>query len=558
MIPADETRTDAAAATRPPITAADGSTTADGSPGRLARSAGLIGVGTMASRLLGLVREQTLAFLFGAGNEMDAFNVAFRIPNLFRDLFAEGAMSAAFVPAFTRRLTLGGRADAWRLGNLVINALVLATALVAILGIVFAGPLVNLFASDFSSVPGKIELTVHLTRVIFPFLVLVALAAACMGMLNSLHRFFVPALSPVMFNVATIACAVALVPVMPPLGLPRIMAIAVGALVGGVGQVALQWPALRREGFRYRPVLDWSDSGLWQILLLMGPGLVGLAAVQINLFVNTVLATGEGTGAVSWLNYAFRLMYMPIGLFGVSIATAALPTLSRQAADGELAGMRRTVANGLRMMLVLNVPATAGLMALALPIVALIYQHGSFTRADSQATALALACYAPGLIGYSAVRFAVPAFYALHDSRTPVLVSTLTVLVNVTLNVTLVRAIGYPGLALGTAAASLFNAALLLWRLRNRLGGLEGTRVSVSFAKIVVASAVMAVAAWRTNLLLESLVPGAALAARAFRVAVDIAAALLVLAAVARALRLAELTEAVGRIRTRLTAPATG
>jgi len=506
----------------------------------------------MTSRVLGLVREQVLAFLFGAGNEMDAFNVAFRIPNLFRDLFAEGGMSAAFVPTFTRRLTLEGRDAAWRLGNYVINALLVVTLGLVVIGVVFAQPLVVLFASDYATVPGKLSLTVALTRVIFPFLTLVAVAAACMGMLNSLHRFFLPALSPVMFNIATIACAILLVPLMPLVHLPRIMAIAFGALVGGVGQAAVQWPALRREGFRYRPALNVHDEGLRQVLVLMGPGLVGLAAVQINLFVNTVLATGQGTGAVSWLNYAFRLMYMPIGLFGVSIATAALPTLSRQAAQGELAGMRETLSSGLRMMLMLNVPATAGLIALALPIVALIFQHGSFTRADSGATALALACYAPGLVGYSAVRFAVPAFYALHDSRTPVTVSVATVLLNVALNIALVRAIGYPGLALGTAVASLFNAVVLLWLLRARLDGLDEGRLTTSFVKIGVASIVMGVAAWQANGVLLRAVAGEAVLPRLIRVSGDIAFALAVLVLAARVLRIAEFAEAIATVRRRI------
>ena len=506
----------------------------------------------MTSRVLGLVREQALAYLFGAGNEMDAFNVAFRIPNLFRDLFAEGGMSAAFVPAFTRRLTLGSRADAWRLGNLVINTLLLVTCGIVVAGILFAHPLVWLFASDYAAVPGKIELTTALTRVLFPFLALVGLAAACMGMLNSLDKFFVPASAPIMFNIATIACAVALVPVMPLFHLPRITAIAIGALLGGIGQVALQWPALRREGFRYRATLDFRDRGLREVLVLMGPGMLGLAAVQVNLFVNTVLATGQGTGAVSWLNYAFRLIYMPIGLFGVSVATAALPTLSRQAAQQDLSGMRATVSVGLRMMLMLNVPATAGLMALAWPIVALIFQHGSFTSGDTNATAVALASYAPGLVGYSAVRFAVPAFYALNDSRTPVVVSTVTVLLNAALNVALVRAMGYPGLALGTAIASLFNAAALLWLLHARLGGLDGRRMLTATLKITAASLAMALAAWQSDRMLTTLLPGAGVLVRAVRVSADIGLALAVLMAAARLLRIEEFAGAVSAVRRRL------
>ncbi|MBI2186664.1 MAG: murein biosynthesis integral membrane protein MurJ [Acidobacteria bacterium] len=262
----------------------------------------------MTSRILGVVREQVLAALFGAGNAMDAYNVAYRIPNLVRDLFAEGAMSSAFVPTFTRHLTTQGTQSAWRLANYVMNGLIVITLLLVAAGMLFAEPLVDLFAGAYRSVPGKLELTVFLTRLMLPFLTFVALAAACMGMLNSLHRFFIPALSPAMYNVATISCALLLVPVAPSFGLEPITAVAFGTLLGGVAQLALQWPVLRREGFSYRPVLDWHDEGLRRVLVLMGPGTIGLAATQVNVFVNTVLATGQGTGAVSWLNYAFRLI----------------------------------------------------------------------------------------------------------------------------------------------------------------------------------------------------------------------------------------------------------
>ena len=307
---------------------------------RLASFAGVAGTATMSSRLLGLIREQVLASLFGAGNAMDAFNVAFRIPNLVRDLFAEGAMSAAFVPTFTKELATKGREAAWRLGSLILNSLLVITGLLVVAGFIFSEPMIKAFAGSYTDVPGKLDLTVHLTRIILPFLTLVALAAAVMGMLNSLNRFFIPALSPAMFNVGIIACAIFLVPVMSLVGLQPITAIAIGALVGGVGQLALQWPFLIREGFRYRPVLNFRDPGLKQVLLLMGPATLGLAATQINLFVNTVLATGEGTGAVSWLNYAFRIMYLPIGIFAVSVATASVPTVSRQAAANDTPAIR--------------------------------------------------------------------------------------------------------------------------------------------------------------------------------------------------------------------------
>ncbi|MGH9372542.1 MAG: murein biosynthesis integral membrane protein MurJ, partial [Vicinamibacterales bacterium] len=316
---------------------------------RLARSAGLISIATLASRILGLVRESVLASYFGASAsmQMDAYNVAFRVPNLLRDLFAEGAMTAAFVPAFTRTLSDQGRERAWRLGNNVINALLVITGVLVALGMLFATPITTLIAPEFAEVPGKLELTADLTRVMLPFLTTVAVAVALMGMLNSLHRFFLPSLSPAMFNVATIFCAFAVVPLMPLVGLPPIAGIAIGTLLGGVAQVAMQYPALRKEGFRYKPVLSFADPDVREILRLMGPGTLGLAAVQINVFVNTYLATTQEQGAVSWLGYAFRLMYLPIGLFGVSIAVAALPNISRQVGASDLPAVRRTVSQGI-------------------------------------------------------------------------------------------------------------------------------------------------------------------------------------------------------------------
>jgi putative peptidoglycan lipid II flippase len=523
-----------------------------GGGSRLARSAGIIGVATAGSRVLGLVRDQILAYFFGAADDMDAFNVAFRVPNLLRDLFAEGAMTAAFVPTFTRYLRLHGREAAWRLGNLVVNTLVAVTLVLVLLGMVFAEPLVTLFAREYREVPGKLQLAVSLARIAFPFLTLVAVAAACMGMLNSLRRFFVPAFSPAMFNVGSIVTVLTLVPVFSTLGIRPIYAVVFGALIGGAAQILIQLPQLRREGYRYKPILDLRHPGLREIMILMGPGTIGLAAVQVNVLVNTILATGQGTGAVSWLNYAFRLMYMPIGLFGVSIATAALPSISARAAEDDLRGMRATVSSGLRMMLMLNVPATVGLVVLAQPIVALLFERGSFTPADTAATAAALMFYAPGLVGYSAVKIAAPTFYALRDSRTPVVVSGVTVGVNVVLNVLLVRVLGYRGLALGTALAAIFNAGVLLALLRGRLAGIDGRRLAAAFGKIVGASVAMGAVARVVASGLQTLVGGASLLDRSVVTFGAIAAALAALAVSARLLRIAELHDAVSLVRGRL------
>jgi putative peptidoglycan lipid II flippase len=521
----------------------------------MVRSAGLIGAATMTSRLLGVAREIVLARLFGAssGPAMDAFNVAFRIPNLVRDLFAEGAMSAAFVPTFTRTLEARGRDAAWRLGNLTLNALLLVTGILVLLGIVFADPITRAIAGEeFAAIEGKLALTTQLTQIMLPFLTTVAIAVAMMGMLNALHRFFIPALSPAMFNVATILSAVAIVPLMPLIGLEPIAGIAIGTLLGGLGQIALQWPALRREGFRYRPILDFTDPEVREILRLMGPGTLGLAAVQINVFVNTYLATTQEQGAVSWLGFAFRLMYLPIGLFGVSIATASLPDISRHSAVEDRAAIRTIVANGLRMMLMLNVPATIGLMVLSLPIVELLYERGAFMSRDSEATAAALMFYAPGLLGYSAVKIASPTFYSLRDSRTPVLVSVGSVAANLALNLILVRVLGFKGLALGTAIAAVLNAVALLFLLSRRLDGLEGKRVASSAARIVIASALMGVSVHFLSGLLVTQLPGDDFGIRLVRVFTSIAAGVVTLVVFAKLLRIEEFEMAMSRVMARL------
>lgn len=519
---------------------------------RLAKSAGLISVATLASRLLGVVREMVLAAFFGAGLEMDAFNVAFRIPNLVRDLFAEGAMTAAFVPTFMRTLTHRGKEDAWRLGNLVINALLIVTGVIVLLGILFAPQITRAIAAEYAAVPGKLELTTYLTRIMLPFLTTVAVAVAMMGMLNSLHRFFIPALSPAMFNVATIACAFLLVPPFVRFGIPGITAIAIATLLGGLGQIAIQWPALRREGYHYQPVLTFRDRDLREVLRLMAPGTLGLAAVQINVFVNTYLATSQEQGAVSWLNYSFRLMYLPIGLFGVSIATAALPDISRHAASDDFASMRRTISGALRMMLMLNIPAAIGLIALAHPIVAMLLERGRFGPHDTAATAAALTFYAPGLLGYSAVKIASPSFYSLRDSRTPVTVSVISVLTNLVLNLLLIRVMGYRGLALGTALAAMVNASALLWLLRRRLRGLEGRRIAIALVKILIASTAMGLAAAGAAAWFAYAVHGHGIVWKAGRVVVGIGSGVVVLLAAVRLLKIEEFDEAFKRVLRRV------
>ena len=518
---------------------------------RLGMAAGLIGLATLSSRLLGLVRDLAIASFFGTGWKADAFVVATRIPSLLRDLFAEGAMSAAFVPTLTRTLARNGREAAWRLGSLVINGLLVVTGAVTVVGILFASSLTGLVASDFAQTPGKLELTTELTRINMPFLMLIAVAAACMGMLNALRKFMIPAASPAMFNVVFILSTVILVPVFRAAGWEDVTALSIGMLGGGLAQILIQWPALRREGYRHQWILDTRDPGLREVLMLMGPGTLGLAAAQVNLLVNTWLAT-EVPGAASALRYAFQLMYLPIGIFGVSIATAAIPELSRQAADREHDSMARTVSWAIRLMMVVSIPAIVGLIVLSYPIIELVFQRGAFDSQSTYMTAAALAFYAPGILGYSIVKIVSPGFYALQEPRTPVLISLFSIAINLVLNLTLSRIYGFQGLALGTAIAANVNAGLLLFVLSRRLGTGDFSRMAVTFGKVCVASAVMGLAAYYSEAWLHTRFTDPSFTHRSIRVFGAIFAALGVLALTAQALRLEEFRVAMSRVLDRI------
>jgi len=316
--------------------------------------------------------------------------------------------------------------------------------------------------------------------------------------------------------------------------------------------VLVQWRPLRREGFRYRFFLDFREPGLRRVLMLMGPGTIGLAATQVNLLVNTLLATSQGTGAVSWLSYAFRLMYLPIGLFGVSIATAALPAVSRHMASGDEDGVRRTAAQAMAMMMVLNVPATLGLVTLSEPIVRLLFERGHFTPADTASTAAALRLYAVGLVGYATARIVSPVFYAMGRSRVPVIVSLCTVALNLAANVALVRVMGFRGLALGTSLAMLVNGLALLVLLRRRLGGLEDSHLGLTFAKIVIAALVMAAVSAGVERLSAGAIPGSGTLTQALRLGSAITAGLVALAGTAKLLHIREFDSAVAGVRSRL------
>jgi putative peptidoglycan lipid II flippase len=457
---------------------------------RLARAAGLISGLTLVSRILGLAREQVFAALLGAGLYADAFQIAFRIPNLLRDLFAEGALSSAFVPTYSRTLAAGGREAAHRLASRLLTLLAAVLGVIVVLGILFADAVVATLAPGFDAVPGKEPFTVLLTRVMMPFLPLVSFAALAMGMLNAEERFAAPAIAPAMFNLVAIVWGAALWALGFP---PREVAFgwALGTLLSGAAQFLVQVPPLRRMGWRFRPEWAPRDPDIGRIVRLMGPSIVGLAAVQLNIFLNSIFASHE-PGAVSWLNYAFRILYLPIGLFGVALGTIATSGLARRAAAGDMEGLRATLRDALSLLFFLTVPATLGLLALAEPVVRLLYERGRFTAADTTSTATALTYYGVGLVAYTGVKVLAPAFYALGSARIPLVGTILAVLTNVTVMVVGFPILSYRAVALGTGLGSLVNAAVLFLVFERRVGGLRGAGLGLRLVKVVVAALVMA------------------------------------------------------------------
>jgi putative peptidoglycan lipid II flippase len=453
-------------------------------------------VAVLLSRVLGLVREQVLAALFGAGYSIDSFVVAFRIPNLLRDLFAEGALSTAFVTVFTHHDQRLGPERTWRLANNVILSLALLVGGISLLGMIFSPQLVELMAPDFGLVPGKLQLTWTMTRIMFPFLLLVSLAAVVMGILNTKEKFFIPALSSSFFNLGSIVVGVGLALLLPHFGVSAIVGMAWGTLAGGLMQLFIQTPQLRRVGYRPQVVFDWRDEGLRQIFRLMLPAVVGLSASQINIFINTFYASSCQQGSVSWLNYAYRLVHLPQGLFGVALSVATLPMVSRFAAHRNLPAMKEAFSSSLALAMILTLPAAAGLMALADPICAVIFQHGRFTAWDTHQTATALILYSLGLFAFAGVKILVPVFYALDDTKIPVVGSFITVAANIlTINLT-IASLGHRAIALSTSLSMMVNLLFLGAALYRKVEGYALRDLLATLAKVTGASAIMALAVW--------------------------------------------------------------
>ncbi len=460
----------------------------------IAKSAAVVGIAVMCSRVFGLIREQVFAGLFGAGYANDAFVVAFRIPNLLRDLFGEGALSAAFVKVFTDYDTNKSQEDTWKLASNVLTFILILLSAITLLGIFFTDSIVAILAPDFDLIQGKTALTEKLTIIMMPFLVFISLSAVVMGILNTKGRFFIPALASSFFNLGSIVGGTALALTLPHYDQPAIVGMAIGTLLGGFLQLGVQIPSLMKTGFRYKPTLNLSDSGLHQILKLMVPATIGLSATQLTLFVNTNFASSCAEGSVSWLYYAFRLVQLPIGIFGVALSIAILPVLARQAAKKSFIEMKDTMVTSLTMVFALCVPATAGLIILSEPIIRIIYERGAFTPADTLATAQTLSLYAVGLFAYSANKILVPAFYALEKTRFPVIASFISVGLNIVFIKLTIEHFQHLAIALSTSLTMLFNFFFLIVVLYRSLHGFAIKTLFTGILKIVASSLALSLA----------------------------------------------------------------
>jgi putative peptidoglycan lipid II flippase len=520
------------------------------SSSRLGRALSVSGF-TLASRLLGLIREQLFAALLGASNFADAFVVAFRIPNLLRDLFAEGALSAAFVPTFAQVEAEEGRDRAYVLANRIVGGLLVVVGTLVALAMIFAPQLVWALAPGFDAT--KSAVTAQLACIMAPYLLFVSLSAVTMGMLNAQEHFSAPAMAPAFFNLAAIATGVLLYLLHFD---PRLTVIgwSIGTVGGGVLQLLVQVPSTWRLNYRPRP--RWSgnlkDAGVRRVMRLMAPATIGLAAVQLNIFVNTQFASYL-PGANAWLNYAFRLMYLPIGIFGVAVATVSGAAMARRAAERDWAGLKEHLAQGIRQIAFLTLPSTVGLIVLAEPIIRLIYQRHRFSAVDTAATARALTGYAFGLFAYSSVKVAASAFYAMDRSRVPLVASACAVATNITFNALTYRSLQQFGLALGTSLGAVINITVLVVffaRSTRHLAPMKGVFLEV--VKVSLASVAMGVTVFLLERWLAMAVGYRSLLRELFVVGVCLVAGVGSYSLMCRMLRVTEFGELVAGLKRRL------
>jgi len=489
------------------------------------KASGVIAVAVMCSRVLGLVREVLFNSLFGTAF-MGLFIIAFRIPNLLRDLFAEGALSTAFVTVFSQRIEKEGEASAWALAAKMMTLVAVFMSLVSLLGMLLAGPLVSLLAPGFA--PQDARFTILLTQIMYPFILLVSLAALVMGMLNSKNIFTAPAMASSFFNIGSIVGGVLFGWIIDRgFGRNALIGLSLGTLLGGLLQLATQLPSLRRAGFRFRADFRWRDPGIRRILALMVPSVIAASAVQINVLINTGFAASVGADAVTWLNSAFRLMQLPIGVFGVAVATITLPVISRIAADTDTSAFGPTLGKAMRLAVFLTLPSAVGLWFISGPVIGLIYEHGKFVAHDTLQTGQALQLYAIGLVAYSCIKVLSPAFYAINRKWTPMLVSFASIALNLSLNYYFMfrLGLGHRGLALSTTICAILNFAALYLLMLGPAGRLDSARFLLALGRCALAAVPLGLVCWAGMHFSPSLFPQQFFWQRAVGLFVTIAAA---------------------------------
>lgn len=460
--------------------------------GRITRAAGLMSIATFISRISGYIKDMILATFFGATGIADTFFVAFRIPNLLRELFAEGSMSSAFIPVLTEHQARQGHEGAKRLVRIVFTFILVFVGAVCLIGIIFAPYIVTAIAPGFLNMPEKFSMTVLLTRIMFPFLLFISLAALVMGALNTRRVFFVPAFAPVMLNITIIAMVLMLAQRLEE----PITAVAVGVAIGGLVQFAFQLPSFFRNDYSLKPEYDFRHPGLKKMSLLIIPATMGMAVTQVNVFISTILASYLPEGSVTYLYYSMRLIHFPVGIFGVAMAMAVLPTLSEQAAKGETDKLRDTFSFSLRLLFFITIPAMAGLIALREPIVNILFQRGKFDYNATVGTAQALLFYSIGIWSFVGVRVVTSTFYSMQDTKTPVKIAVISLTANLLMSLAFMGPLKHGGLALANAVASGINFMLLFYFLRKKLRRLDARRIIKSFIKISTASTFMGLLGW--------------------------------------------------------------
>jgi len=462
---------------------------------KIIKYAGSVSAGTTISRVFGYIRDMLVAYMFGAGMFADAFYAAFRIPNLIRRMLGEGSFSSAFIPVFSEYLHTKTKSETQKLINVVFTLLFLVLLIITVLGMFFSPLLVKLIAYGFTSDPEKLQLTIELTRLMFPFLLFICLAAMLLALLNTLSSFFIPAIAPANLSFAEIIYILALAPLLSPGN--QIKGLAISVIFGGLGHFLMQYPTLRSLGWKLSFDFHFNHPGIKKIVFLMIPSIIGISVDQINTFVDTICASFLGNGAITALYYSNRLMQLPLAIFGLAMATVSLPMMSKSVATKNIDELKETLNFSIRVSIIALLPATVGLVAIGLPIIQVLFERGKFDTFASLLTNTALFYYALGLPAFAITKIFANTFFSFQDTKTPVKIAFIVMFVHVILCVVLMRPLGVGGLALATSLCAYMNVFMLFYKLKKKIGKIGAKKILMSSIKALIASSLMGIIAYQ-------------------------------------------------------------